>query len=147
MATGTIKCTFCDTGIVVDFERVSAGSLMLKVSDIGPLRTHWESCPGMDPAARPSKVVAVPATGVDPVERGRLAAHISQWLDERGYIAKGGSRACTMCGANGTDCMVALDQAGASCCDACHNGNTHPAPGEVKGVCAEWAAAHAERGQ
>lgn len=76
-----------------------------------------------------------------------LRGRIDRFLDTEAFIAQGGSRACTMCGVNGKDCLVAMrgEEKAGPCCTACSNGNTHPAPGENDGLCAEWAAGLGDR--
>lgn len=73
-----------------------------------------------------------------------LAGRVNMMLNGGHFMSKGGSGACTMCGANRDACMRLL-QVKAShkpCCTACRDGNTHPAPMESRGTCAEWGAEH-----
>ena len=83
-----------------------------------------------------------PANG--PTKR-EMAGRIDQLLDGGHYVAKGGSRACTMCGTKGDACLTQLRKQERACCPACGDGNTHPAPGESQ-HCREWAALHGTNG-
>jgi hypothetical protein len=78
----------------------------------------------------------------DPHLRARLVGRVEQFLRGGFFMAKGGSRACTMCGVHGEACVKRLPITGKACCPACGDGNTHPAPGEAEGTCAAWAAEH-----
>jgi len=106
--------------------------------DRSGLYGHLTTCAGPAPTV-PTRSTEV-AKIVPSVPLGELAGRIHLMLDNRAYVATGGSRACTMCGTTGTDCMTALANS-TPCCGACGEGNTHPAPGESKGTCAEWSAA------
>ena len=82
--------------------------------------------------------------GGDPSQPSKkeLAGRIDRFLDTEAFIAEGGSRACLLCGTNGKDCLVNMrgEERTGPCCNGCANGNTHPAPGENEGLCAEWSA-------
>lgn len=72
-----------------------------------------------------------------------LAGRIGRFLTLGAFVSKGGSRACTMCGLSGESCLALVGQnTRQPCCGACGDGNTHPAPGENEGSCAQWAEKH-----
>lgn len=91
---------------------------------------HLRECPNQAPA--------LPRRTVPDAD---LAGRIHLMLDNQAYVATGGSRACTMCGTVGDDCIPT----GTPCCPACRDGNTHPAPQENVGTCAEWAVENGAR--
>lgn len=134
----TITCDRCGQVFPVPAEVVSvdtATNMVVVRMDRTELNGHRETC-------KPA-VAAVEVRRANPVltvPKAELAGRIGLMLDNRAYVAVGGSRACTMCGVTGTDCMTALANS-IPCCGACGEGNTHPAPGESKGLCAEWNAA------
>lgn len=119
------------------------------------LHGHTSRCPGFAEPATPveeaSTTVAVP----DP-SQADLAGRIHLMLTGGAFMAKGGSGACTMCGTTRDGCLERLkpvrltledgSEAGAApgkaCCGLCADGNTHPAPMESRGTCAEWGAEH-----
>jgi len=97
-----------------------------------PLDTH---------PAEVSKAMAVP----DKLPDIELAGRINMMLNGGHFMSKGGSGACTMCGVNRDVCLSALQpgrKTPKACCGACADGNTHPAPAENRGTCAEWGAEH-----
>lgn len=135
-AEGTVKCTVCGKGIPVVLKRQPADDMpaytALVAIDMGPVQQHMQTCEGVTkPAA-----LAVP--------KSELSGRVSRFLDTRAFVASGGSRACTMCGTTGKACMDKLEVQPRSprgaCCAACGAGNTHTAPGEAVGSCAQWAA-------
>ena len=97
---------------------------------------------------------ALPTTPVRPAEAPKVSQRlrrpvspgarqrVTQFLEAEGFVSYGGSRACTMCGTRGDTCLDELRKEGTrpGCCPSCHNGNTHPSPGESVGSCAVWAA-------
>jgi hypothetical protein len=140
-ATGTITCTMCRKGIPVEFKRVSnaADGTVAMLMGMAPLEAHMRVCA----AGEHPKAVAAPELSVPPVE---LAGRIDRLLNARTprggryFVATGGSRACSMCGMAGASCLSLVGQnTREACCPACANGNTHPAPGEAQGSCAQWA--------
>jgi hypothetical protein len=106
---------------------------------------HFTTCAIRKNRPRPEGKSMVPVEGVSArqlvVPATELAGRIHQMLDMRAFVATGGSRACTLCGVNGQDCMVQLDRKRVPCCSGCANGNTHPAP-KQDATCAEWGAEH-----
>lgn len=154
----TITCSGCGVAFPVPTRvlRVLGHQVWVRM-DRSEVYGHMATCPGFaepgspEPLQEVSKAVAVPD-----VPKADLAGRINQFLDGEHYIARGGSRACTMCGTTGAACFEALKPikvttedgkeggrvAGKACCGACRDGNTHPAPGESRGTCAEWGAEH-----
>jgi hypothetical protein len=151
---GTIVCRLCMTAVPVRFRRspgsdVSNGWAGL-LMDTRPLVAHFNSCDMKRPSMSINDVFVLAPV----VPQADLAARINTVLNVatldggRHFVATGGSRACTMCGRPGEDCLSQLTSqaranpgnGGTPCCAACENGNTHPAPGEAFGTCAEWAA-------
>lgn len=122
--------------VKVDTER----NVVLCRLDRSGMYGHLASCPGTPAAPEPA------ALPVPEVSKADLDGRVHLLLDQGAYVATGGSRACTMCGTNGDPCLKGLRVRRKPCCAACGEGNTHPAPGEGKGMCAEWAAARAEGG-
>lgn len=117
---------------------------------------HMAKCPAMTEPGSPapdqeaSRTVAVPDK---PKPDPELAGRIHMMLAGGHFMARGGSGACTMCGVNRDACLetlrtgVAVTVNGVKrgpdpCCPACRDGNTHPAPMESRGTCAEWGAEH-----
>ena len=145
MAAGTITCTMCGSGIPVDFQRASLvnhGVVNLRM-DMGPLEEHMRACAAGVGATSAKQVERhKPGTTVSPVE---LAGRIGLMLEQRHFIAKGGSRACTMCGMSGESCMALIGQnTRQGCCKLCMDGNTHRAPQDDQD-CAHWAVVHAPK--
>lgn len=137
---GSIVCRLCGVGIVVTFHRVHGNGVHLSVADQAPLRDHYAECTGMHPGEPGKAVEVAPVTSVSAVD---LAGRIGVMLDGGHYVATAGSRACTMCGTNGSDCLEGIRTRFpfAACCPVCADGNTHPAPGEAQGSCQQWAEA------
>ena len=149
MAKLTLSCPHCGGDIdlpatVVHTNSHSAQVLVKVDQSVG--EAHLAECRAK------TKPAAINQAGPSTAE---LTGRVDRVLAMRAYIAVGGSRACTMCGTNANVCMEQLqagsdDQArvgapraegmGSPCCNVCGSGNTHPAPGEAKGTCAEWAA-------
>lgn len=148
MATqGHIVCGICEGLIPVMLVRISGAGepTQMQVMDDAPMIDHMRTCKGSPLKAlaaaedpEPPKVTQRPRLRATPVARAR----IGQFLEAEGFVSYGGSRACTMCGTRGDACLDSLRKEGTrpGCCPACHNGNTHPAPGESLGSCAEFAA-------
>lgn len=144
-----IRCPLCAEDFPVPAsvtEVQTETNLVTVVLDRTELYGHLQKCAENMGAPQPSptKVVVLrgasnlPAT-VGP-SKAELAGRIRLMLEHGAFVAVGGSRACTMCGRVGTECLDQLRESGAGCCAACENGNTHPAPKE--GVtCQEWAKA------
>lgn len=99
--------------------------------------------------AEVSKAVEVSKPQPDP----ELVGRVHLFLSGGHFMAKGGSGACTLCGATRTACLERLrtgvpvtvngvKRGPDPCCPGCHDGNTHPAPMESRGTCAEWGAEH-----
>lgn len=135
MADLTLTCPHCGQGIklpaTITESDHDAGRVVLQLSkDQAEGMAHLDRC-------RRAKALPAPT-----VPRAELVGRVHRMLDMRAFIATGGSRACTLCGVNGQDCQVGLEKNAAACCAGCHNGNTHPAPGEAKGTCAQWAEDH-----
>lgn len=146
MAKGSIHCGICKAAIPVDLIRVSGDGqpVQLQLLDTAPMVDHMRTCPGSPLKALAARETAPPKVVQRPLLRASVAdrMRIGQFLEAEGFVSYGGSRACTMCGTNGAECLDQLRKEGTrpGCCPACHNGNTHPAPGEAVGSCAEWAA-------
>jgi len=143
----TIACPTCGEVFALPAEVVDvdtkANRVVLNV-DRSAVYGHLTAC-AAKAAQVPGKALAAV---VKTVPDSELAGRIHLMLDNRAYLVKGASRACTMCGANSADCMALLTKADprdtherAACCAACGVGNTHPAPGADRG-CAEWATEH-----
>ena len=73
--------------------------------------------------------------------KAELAGRMEVMLSSGAYVAKGGSRACTMCGIKGDECLRRTKRSLKACCPPCQDGNTHPAPGESVD-CQVWGAQH-----
>ena len=131
---GTLVCRQCLEHIGVEFRRAPDGvsnGVVTLLTDMGPLQEHMRKCgPVRDQFILPPKV-----------PQAELAGRIEQMLNGRHYMATGGSRACTMCGVNGKECLDRAKRSRKGCCTACEDGNTHPAPGESF-PCAVWAEEH-----
>lgn len=150
MASLTLTCPHCGGPIELPATVVNTftglAQVLVKIDQkVG--EAHLRECRGRVDEA--PKALERPSTT-------ELSGRIERMLHMRAFVAVGGSRACTMCGVDGKDCMAQLqagseDQArrgvpraegmGTPCCNACGNGNTHPAP---KGTmsCAEWGTEH-----
>lgn len=149
---GTIMCRLCGAPIAVEFTRLPFNVVALAPS-VQPLRDHYAACPALE---RPPAEVEAPAATVPKAELvGRIERVLNDMTKDGGrhFVSTAGSRACTMCGMPGADCMALIGKplTGGTgknlghvngCCGACANGNTHTAPGEAAGTCAQWAADH-----
>lgn len=144
VTAGTIICRLCMEPIRVHFTRTGddpddwVGLVVTKA----PLIAHMATCrPNGASIPIGRRFVQAPD-----VPKRELEGRITQFLNtdlgngRRMFVVEGGSRACTMCGENGGMCMQYLYENGGTCCAACRNGNTHPAPQEAYGVCGEWGA-------
>lgn len=148
MSAFRITCPLCRRDFPVPAEVLqvnTATNLVTVQMDRTELYGHMQRCANEygAPAPSASKVLVVrgqnmPTEQPAPSQR-ELAGRIGQMLDTGAYIATGGSRACTMCGMNGADCLTQLREAGQGtpCCAACGNGNTHPAPSDTV-PCSDW---------
>ena len=148
----TITCPGCGTAFPVPVQVVRVlGHQVLARIDRSKLYGHLAECTGtterpMDAPldthpAEVSKAMAVPEKLPDL----ELAGRINMMLTGGHFMAKGGSGACTMCGVNRDACLSSLQpgrKTPKACCGACGDGNTHPAPMESRGTCAEWGAEH-----
>lgn len=131
----TIRCPFCRELLAVPTEVIGQdGHQVLVRMDRSGAAEHTQECAGRagTPAQAPGKHVAK----AEPAKSPQQPLQSGSW-----FVAKGGSRACTMCGTNGEPCLVKLERVKSACCPACENGNTHPAPGEAQGLCSQWAEA------
>lgn len=138
---GSITCGLCHGSIDVEFKRNPTGPARLDIVDLAPMRKHWEECPQIGPTL----------TEAPKQLHSELVGRIHRLLDGGHYVSMAGSGACTMCGTNREDCWARLrnnkNQADPknptkfTCCPACGNGNTHPAPEEVWD-CQVWAVQH-----
>ena len=145
MASVTVSCPMCGESFPVPTELLGVDEenhTVLARMDRAKLYGHMETCTAAKPADfmdhKPSELVQhVPAT----VSKADLYGRIYQMLEGGHYVAQGGSRACTMCGVTGALCLSTIRAGQSACCPACGEGNTHRAPGESKGLCAEWSAA------
>lgn len=132
---GTVVCRLCLEHVTVKFRRAPgnvSGGVAVLLMDVTPLQEHVRKC---EPVR--DQFVLAPK-----VPQAELTGRIEQMLNGRHYIAAGASRACTMCGVTGQECMDRLNRSKKPCCPLCGDGNTHPAPGEAVGSCAQWAAEH-----
>lgn len=150
MGAMKVQCPLCKELFPVPTEVISTdGHQVIARMDRSEVFGHMDQClakakPLTAPKAEPVKPAEAPKVTqrlrrpTSPGDRMR----IGQFLEAEGFVSYGGSRACTMCGTNGTECLDQLRKEGTrpGCCPACHNGNTHPAPGEAVGSCAAWAA-------
>lgn len=147
-----IACPSCGESFVVPTEVLGVDRIrhqVMVVMDRSGLYGHLQACTGRDgtPAAplehRPAEVTKA-MEAHRPHPDPELVGRIHQLLDGGHFIAKGGSGACTMCGVNRDACMKSLrmESRRKPCCGACGDGNTHPAPMESRGTCAEWGAEH-----
>lgn len=142
---GSIVCRLCGAGIVVTFHRAHGNGVHLAVADVQPLRAHYAACTGVYPDEPAATLERRPVTSVAAAD---LAGRIGQFLAGRHYVATGGSRACTMCGMAGATCLALVGQnTREACCRVCADGNTHPAPGEARGTCAQWSEARESSAQ
>lgn len=147
----TIRCPICRTDYPVPTELVGVDESTNKVlvrMDRTNLYGHMRACaaehhqppPAPDTTVMARRVPPGPVVPTGPT-KAELSGRIDQMLRMRAFVQEGASRACTMCGANGQDCLVQLEKRAAACCAACHNGDTHPVPkGDLS--CAEWGAEH-----
>lgn len=144
-----IRCPHCTEDFPVPTEVLDVNpttNLVTVVMDRTELYGHLKQCAAAHGAPQPSptRVIVVRGSRSDVHRIGvpssaDLSGRIDRMLDMRAYVATGGSRACTMCGCIGQDCLTGLEtKSGTPCCSACGNGNTHPAPNEGT-TCAEWA--------
>lgn len=134
----SVTCPTCGQAFTVPAEVVSVDTATNRVlvrMDRTELYGHLEKCAAKAGEAAGKQLVQRMAAAVPP---GVLTGRVHQFLDMRAYVASGGSRACTMCGMTGETCLAALSSANLPCCTGCRDGNTHPAPGEAQGMCAEW---------
>lgn len=146
----TITCPGCREVFTIPTQVVKIlGHTVLVRMDRSAAYGHMARCPGLAEPASPapeqeaSKAVAVP----DKLPDIELAGRINMMLNGGHFMSKGGSGACTMCGVTRDACMERLKPAtaaapGKPCCRVCADGNTHPAPMESRGTCAEWGAEH-----
>lgn len=65
----------------------------------------------------------------------RLTGRVVWILDTRVYPLS-----CTECSTSAVECLRGVMKNKRGCCDSCHDGNTHPVPGDMP--CAEWGAKH-----
>lgn len=147
----TITCPGCLEVFPIPSQVVKIlGHTVLVRMDRREAYGHMARCPGMAEPGSPapeqevSKAVAVPEKKLPDVE---LAGRINMMLTGGHFVATGGSGACTMCGVTRDACLERLKPAvaampGKPCCALCADGNTHPAPFESRGTCAEWGAEH-----
>lgn len=134
--TGSLVCRLCGSHLEVKFKRGNDGDdgrVMLLVADTTPLVEHMETCEVVPDQLVPTVEKSVP----DP----ELAGRIGQMLETGAYVDTRGSRACSMCGVTGDECLDRARRTQEVCCSVCESGNTHPAPQETYG-CAEWATEH-----
>lgn len=145
MGAMRVQCPLCKELFPVPTEVIGVdGHQVIARLDRSEVFGHMDTClAGRKPlgakAKRPAVKAAIPAAD--------LAGRVNLLLDNRAFVAEGGSRACTMCGVKGAECLDSLGKLDPrdkhpqpACCPACGVGNTHPAPGEVVGSCAAWAA-------
>lgn len=131
-----IKCPTCHKLFNVPSEVLGQdGPSVIVRMDRTALVNHDCGTPAPPPPAPVRGKAMLPANP-------HLAGRIGLLLEREGYVAQGGSRACTMCGTKGAECLEGLRGPGPRppCCAACGVGNTHPAPGESVGSCAQYAA-------
>lgn len=160
----TITCPGCGTPFHVPAQVVRVlGHTVVVRMDRSKLYGHLAECTGttespMDAPldtrpAEVSKAMAVPEQPEQPEQQTELVGRIHLMLSGGHFMARGGSGACTMCGVNRDVCLetlrtgVAVTVDGVKrgpdpCCPVCRDGNTHPAPMESRGTCAEWGAEH-----
>ena len=152
MAGGlTVTCPTCGRLFPVPSEVLGVDQATDQVIvrlDRTELYGHLSACAGreVETTERGAAMERHPAGGEAPDP-----TPIDQMLDPKGlrFVAKGGSRACTMCGINGKACFAMLKGLGlangkvvhAACCGPCAEGNTHPAPQE-DATCQQWGAEH-----
>ena len=137
----SVTCPTCGEAFPVPSRVVSVDTNTNQVlvrMDRTELYGHLRACAGEAGEAAGNKLVQRMAAAVPPAV---LTGRVHRFLDLRAYVPTAGSRACTMCGMAGETCLAALSSANLPCCTACRDGNTHPAPGEAQGSCAEWSAA------
>lgn len=146
-SNGSIECGICRKPIPVTLVRISGDGqpVQLQLMDSTPMVDHMRTCGGsvhkaIAPVPEPAKPVVKQRPRLRP--NPQATYQIGLFLETEGFISYGGSRACTMCGTRGDACLDELRKEGTrpGCCPACHNGNTHTAPGESVGSCAQWAA-------
>ena len=144
----TITCRGCGDVFPVPTRVVRVfGHEVLVVMDRSGVYGHMAACPGFAEPGSPAPVQEVSKaveTPGKPNPNPELAGRIHQMLAGGHFMSKGGSGACTMCGAGRDACLRLLNVKATHrpCCAACGNGNTHPAPMESRGTCAEWGAEH-----
>lgn len=139
----TLACPRCGEVFPIPTHVVKVfGHTVLVRMDRSQAHGHMATCPGIaHPPQEASKTMAVPEKLPD----AELAGRIDLMLSGGHFMAKGGSGACTMCGITRDKCLSNLGGhpgPAAACCGACGDGNTHPAPMESRGTCAEWGAEH-----
>jgi hypothetical protein len=153
MASLTLRCPHCGGDVVLPAVLVSTdvpNSRAVVEVDKTVAKAHLDACrptPQVEASPVPSVLEAA-------VSNADLRGRVDRMLKMGAFIQRGGSRACTMCGTRGDDCLQGLragsdDQArsgqaraqgmGTPCCNACGSGDTHPVPkGDLS--CAQWAA-------
>lgn len=139
----TIKCPTCHKSFVVPSEVLGLdGHQVIVRMDRSEVVNHDCQPAALPAAAKPDAPKAIERKRAEYPRHPALAGRISLMLDREDFVSIGGSRACTMCGTKGQACLDGLRKPGkqGACCGACGEGNTHPAPGESLGMCAQWAA-------
>lgn len=159
MASLTLRCPHClqdiDLPAIVITTDMEASTALVKVDKVAA-KAHVDECRTKRQLTGAPEPRAIEAA----VSDGDLRGRIDRMLKMGAFVQSGASRACTMCGVNGADCLEQLragssDQAragvarkegmGTPCCNACGSGNTHPAPKD-RISCAQWAVEfHAAR--
>ena len=142
-----VTCPSCGEDFPVPTEVVHidrARNLVLCRLDRSDLYGHLQACVAEKPARlehRPAEVAkALEATPA--AQDPELVGRVHLFLSGGHFMAKGGSGACTMCGVARDGCLTGAKLRKTACCGACGDGNTHPAPMESRGTCAEWGAEH-----
>lgn len=138
----TITCPGCREvfNLPTQVVKILGHTVLVRV-DRSTAYGHMARCPGMAEPATPPKEAST-TVAVPEVPQADLVGRIHLMLAKGAFMARGGSRACTMCGVAGDGCLSGLKLRKTACCGACMQGNTHPAPGESRGSCAEWGAEH-----
>lgn len=152
-----VQCPLCRVDFPVPADVIETNQdthLVTVVLDRTELYGHLQQCAARvgAPPPSPTKVVVLRGSGADvppQYTKAELAGRVHRFLAMGAFLSRAGSRACTMCGVPGAECLEQLSETPMisghpvkpACCNACRDGNTHPAPKDGES-CAVWAETH-----
>lgn len=137
----TITCPVCRVAFTVPVSVVGIdveNNGVLLLADRSELFGHLAECAAEHGKKAGAAVVRARAVASYPKDP-ELVGRVHQMLRMGAFVSNAGSRACTMCGVTGPECMQRLERSRKGCCPACESGNTHPAPQDTV-ACSTWAA-------